>query len=686
MTIRIPQQGKFSITNQSDLSGNIWYTRNLNFDEKGYIKIASRSVLIKSSETTANFGLMLSFGRRDTTGDSYLVTDNQPYIGTITETAITITEDVTAGNPDFDDGSWGTWWMNRWYTSIDTGEVWYRDNSGWVQSYTGLTTGVVHALEVFRNKKTLCISNGNEIIQLDSGENPVTSLTIPEDYQIIGLSYQNNLMGIITLLSATNLQQNQNAFFFTWNGSSDNADAGFDIGSETIMAICAYKSSWVILTREGQLLYFNGGGFDVITQIPLYYMNILWGNSGSRTMFGDVMWAKGDFLYINVPSLTNSYGKPEQKYVENFPGGILCYDPQVGLYHKYSPSNSIATIISVSNTNINVSTDTFTTANPIPDTGSMIKYANTTSNTNIGNFTVGQTFYVIKVTSTTFRLATTYQNSLDNIPVNILSQGDNTSSNYFMAVTVVDYGNSYFKESGGVGSLGTANQVYDSIIYSDMTPNLTGVNVDDSKLLLNVPGFQNKGYFVTPKISSQNIDDNYLKVYIKYRPLDDLDSIVVKYKNKDIIGLPVTTPQNGGLLNCTWTSNMVMTTNADISKAYLAYQSGEDLECEIISGAGAGNMPQILSISLLAGTYTVTLAESIIGATNARTCNILINNWKVLKTSKEESIIDSSNTKGYAEYPIAKSSKWIKLKVIMTGINTTIEELQLINKLQQPTQ
>jgi len=671
MVIKIPQSGQFSQLNQTDLFGNIWYTKNINFNEKGYLKLASRTVMIKNSTDDAAFGIPISYGRRNTTGNANLVTSDQEFDLFISPTNISATENALAPSLSID--SWGRWWQNRWYVTTDN-DLYYYNGAAWT-SVDSFSSNVIHALEVFRNRKSLCVSNGNEVLQYDTSHSAQTALTIPEDYEIVGLSYNNNMMGIITTLSDSVSGQNQNAFFFTWDGSQTSNSEGYDTGSERILGIYAYKASWILITRTGEILYFNGGGFQVLTTIPLYYMDILWEEAGSKSTFGDIIKVQGDLILFNIPSRTNQYGELQQRYVENFPGGVLCYDPNIGLYHKYSPSNSQAYMIEVSASNINTTTGVFTRDfGTIPDTGNPIRYTFSTSSTSIG-VQMSRQYYVIRLSSSTFKLANTYEDAINLIGIIPTSQG--TGTNNFMAINLVDYGTSYFSDSGMVEYTGNQNTVTNDVIFGDRFRNFS--NTNHYGLMISTPGFENRGYFVTSKIPSGNILDTYQKIYIKYRPLKDNDQIIIKYKDKDYTQLPVSTPQGNNEMACTWSSNTVLTTTADFSEALTQFNNNIDLECEITSGAGAGQMAQISSISLNAGTYTVTLTDAMFGATNGSICNILVNNWKQL------GVITSADSENIKEFSIGLDSKWCKFKVELRGIETTIEELQIINLTQQPS-
>lgn len=674
MTFKIPQSDKkFSITNRSDVSGNIWYTKNIDLSEEGYMKLSPRTVQVvsDSSEDTifdTDFNLVSSIGRYGTAGGFYLASTEEPFKVTLSQTTISATEDTDTGSPSLTADSRGKWYQNAWHVSTDTAVLSKAiSTTTWTSRITSLTSAVAHPIEVFRNKNTIVVGNGNLVKQYNSSYANTTDLTIPTDYEVTDLSYSNNKVGIITTLSTTAEGQNQEAFFFVWDGGTTTANAGFPIGAESIIAIVPYKSSWVLLSKTGQLLYFNGGGFEELAVFSFFSKDRIW-NGEVR---GDVMITDGDLIYIQVNGFVSSQGIKGEVILQNYPAGIWCYDPKVGLYHRWSPSISQVSIITVLAAGANTTTDLLTAdSGTIPVTGSPIKLTFSPSQP-IGGVNAGQVYYVIKVSPTTFRLATTKENAIAGIYIDITSQSVQDSK--FQSVVLKDYGQTYLTISGALGLTDTKTAVYDGLTYSFRGFNAVGDSTNYFGMA--VSEFDNIGYLVSPKLESQEIEDIIQKIYTKYRPLKTNDTITVKYKDEEVIGIPVSTPFGGQ--SCTWTSNTVLTFAGDLSEV-LTYLSDTSKECEleIISGAGAGQMSKIESITENAGTYTITLTDEMEGVSANDTCNIIIDNWKTL------GIITSSDNLGYRDFPIETVSKAIKLKVIMKGTYIALEELLVPNKEQ----
>jgi hypothetical protein len=673
--IKIPNDNRrFSQPNNSDLFGNIWYTKNCNFDEEGYVKLSARAVALTSEEDDSDWGFPLAFGRHGTS-DFFVASNDEPLIISISNTNLTAEIDTDSGGdptPDLGTNTWGKWWQNRWYVVNDdaSDELYYKtpSNGNWTATGVNLTNSVEHPLEVFRNRATLCIGNGNVVKQITTAHGASVDLTLPADYEVKGLSYSNNRLGIITKLSDSADGQNQEAFFFVWDGATTSAQAGFPVGSDGIKAMAPYKSSWVIITNAGQFLFFNGGGFEQITALPFFYSSYNW----EADIYGEGIQPEGDLFYVSCGSELQAFGLKSEEYIQNQPAGILAFDPKVGLYHRYSPSISRVWQLQAQDSGINITNNQITRfSGTIPETGNPIKYTSS-AGALIGGLQVGKIYYVIKITSSIFKLATSRQNAIDGQAIDLTSTG--TTMNYFVAMNLVDYGATRVESGGAVALVRNSDFVADHLVFGGK---YYDYNSTDNYDMVNftIRGFKNIGYFVTPKLVSDGTEDNTVRGLIKYRPLKENDKIILKYKNIDILGIPVTTPQVDH--HCTWTDANTLTTTCDLSevKAYLDANEANECELEVISGGGAGQMAQITSITENAGTYTIELAEELDGAVNGYVCDIIIDNWKKLLE------ITSENNRGWETILVNEPSKWAKFKVEMRGVEVTIEEFQIDNKI-----
>lgn len=193
--------------------------------------------------------------------------------------------------------------------------------------------------------------------------------------------------------------------------------------------------------------------------------------------------------------------------------------------------------------------------------------------------------------------------------------------------------------------------------YTDATSTAFGVfcnNTKDDKSKV--------GYLVSPKIESSEVQDVWQKAFVKYKKLlDSSDRIALKYRTSE------TTPIVGTI---TWTSTTTFTSTVTLSSIV----AGD--EVEILAGTGGGQIEHITTITENAGTYTVTLANAVTGATGTATARF--QKWKKIRETTNQALEIS-------EFPIGKSSNWIQLKLVMyfTG-KDEVNELLLVSENYQP--
>ena len=680
--IRIPSENKrHAVSGVSDFFGTIHYTRNINLDEDGYIKLSSRAVALLSEQDDADAELANAFGKSGSGGGTitvYVLTSGKAWTLSFAETSLSVTKD--SDSPAFTSDSHGKWFHNFWVTTED---IDFNTGSGAAYTDRGNnTTGKMHPIEVFRNRNTICFGDGNTVKQYSESGGTFTAdttLTIPIDFEVIGLAYANNRMGVLTIINPDTLTgQNQEAFFFVWDGANTTAEQGIPIGSDFGLGVVAYKGSWVVLTRTGQLLFATGGGFQQLAAFPFYHLNLDMAIPNPAYP-ADILTVEGDVIYINFQGLLQSAGLRYEQYAPQNPGGVWCYDPQVGLYHRSSPSISMANLLTITSGNVDTATNIMTkTAGTVPTTGSPIKYLSSKA-TLIGGLTTPNIYYCIKVSATEFKLATT--KALADAGTAIDITGTGAANNYFLAVEQIDYGQAYIKRSGALALTDARSNQLDHMLMS------AEMSDDDSTsqyemVCATMSGFENRGYFVTAKIPSLQVTDKGQKVFVKYRPLATGDSIHIKVKDKDIVGLPVLTAQarNSNINKATWTDSDTFTTTVDLDAALDAYDDGVELECEIIGGLGAGTLVKVSSITFSDPTYTVNLAESVQGAASGKLSDVVIENWRSLGS------ITSDDTDGVKAFNVDTASPWVKFKVELRGSETTVEEVLLVAETHQAAQ
>lgn len=232
--------------------------------------------------------------------------------------------------------------------------------------------------------------------------------------------------------------------------------------------------------------------------------------------------------------------------------------------------------------------------------------------------------------------------------------------------TVTDYGQNRLLAAGGLSDekIDSTTSTTNGFIlagagyYTDATTTDYGIWTNDT---LNTT--QKYGYFVTPKIESENITESWSKAYVTYRKLlNTSDKIVVKYRIIEIDSTDI---------NITWVNTTSFTTTTDLVS--LGYGIGSEIE--VTQGTGSGLCSHIVSITG-SGTFTVTVDETYTGVTTG-TAKARVQAWtKVLNPI-------TNQTAQWQDLFITNDSPWIQIKVCMlfTGKNE-INTLTLVTTPQ----
>lgn len=665
--VKLPIDNRWRQPNSSDKFGSIWASKNLNLDQEGYVKLSPRTVLLVNEDDDGQFGIPVSINVVSSGEWLVTTTDDAVFNVAFSITGATNTENTGTSNPLTTLNSHGVFWNELMFASTATTIVSRpisASDENWTSRVTGLTSGVRHYMAVFASRQTLAVTDDNVVRQYDTSYGAGTACTIPAEFEAIGLAYNNSRIGIITRIGTSVIGQGIEARFFVWDGVSTGAISDAAVGAQACIGVCPYKSSFAILTAAGQLLYWNGGGFDLLAAFPFYFEN----RYLASFSLGNCMQADGDILYVNLPNTLSAFNRKEEIVAPNFPGGTWCFDPQVGLYHRYSPSISHVYVGVISA--IDTSTDIITlSSGTIPPTGSVARLSSISGTSD--DLVLNSDYYIIKLTSTTLKLATSRANALGGVAINLT---DDTGPARLHLYDIIDYGNSFIDHLG-LGAVAKIDQ--NSVVFTDVMIGgdfRNGADTTKEGLCIGVPFLENRGWLITPKIFSSQVTDIPQKLVLKFRPLKTGDKIVVKYRNRDVLGLPVSSSGD----EATWTDSDSFTTAQDLSEAKTYLDAGHELECEFVSGVGGGQMVKVSSITVSGTTYTVNLAESPVGVAQGLKSEFIIDNWEVKHT------FTSADTSP-VEVTIGGSASWSQFKIELRGVETTIEELQFINAVHRPS-
>lgn len=685
---KIPNDRKWTQTNSSDLFGTIQRSRNMNFDDAGYAKLAkrARSIYFQVGDFERVSAIEYLVSRNE-----YVVMTTQG-IAIVDGTTLAVTSGTLASNaPGSDTNGLSDLvsWQGRIYSNGPAGNgLRYYDSAGAWNTTGYTTTAVAGPLCVFEKKNFLAIGQASSVYLVNTSHVEQTAiLSIPSDFRVTSLCNYDSYMVV-----GTRHINNGEAKVFLWDGNSAVANNAYGVGTHRINSVKPYQGTFVIVTSLGELLKFNGGGFTRLDAFPIFYKEQDWdvdGNITSGRVIHRGVFVDGDLIHINLSSkillkTTDSAGKVLEDYFE---GGIWCYDPKVGLYGRYNHTSSLRVSNTIATSDVNT-TDNIITVSSAPVTGTPIIYDNSGSTT-LAGLTHREKYYAIYVTSTTIKLATSRQNAFDGVAIDLTGTGNN--SQLLIYIPNKDFGGSGIGgDTSPTGAGGAINYVANrtALYRTNGAQVIFGTRIGGSStsesfgLAVATFGQENRGYIITSKLLASGITDQFTNLTIKYRGVETVeDVLVVKYRTiermDELKGI-----DQALTMTATWVNTSRFTTTADLSDAKV----GDEVSFH--SGSGSGYMVHIDSISESGGTYTVNINEVVQNVTGGDTCCFVIENWNKLGsiTTADNDYFTNDNGDRYMSiggaktFNILKPSKQLEIKVELRGEDVAIEDILVNNR------
>lgn len=655
-----PRTKEIRQPNVNDLLGEIYSSKNIDLSTKGYIRLAHRTVAPMTEDNDADFD----------TVDAMFIADNG--LNLISKevfrssdigfsTISDIGSDTNSPSPSVEEGGV---FFNATEVISDGTAIKYRSAaSTWTSIAQTVTSGQPTTLENFEYHNALLIGNSNKVYLIDTSWVLNVTLTLPAQYQVTAIAVNNSIAAI-----ATRHISGGEAKMFLWDGNSSAHNGIYGVDTHEIFSVRKYLSSFALITSNGQLLQFNGGGFTELGVLPVFGMKVNWAdtaNDHDRVSCTAMVVDEKD-IYIRLDSQIE---EEHIKFKPNFQGGVWKYNPDSGLNCMYGPSFTTITSDTIATTDVNTTTNVITvTAAPV--TGTPILYEDG-AGTILAGLQENKVYYCIYVSATTLKLAETYADALAGTAIDLTGTGNNAQS--LKIFNICDYGYSWAGKRGSMAILNKefrANSFHaERIVFS---ANIISKTSTTEKTVFNIvnPLLPNIGYFITPKLMSGGIEDLYNTLSIKYKTLGPDDVIKIKYRITDRYSFPVTSFTNNQAITGVWVDTNTFTTTVDMSNAAV----GDEIE--ILAGSGAGWSSHIESISENAGTYTINLTDSFIWAVASDIMYFSCDNWSIFET-----ITSATQTgDGYYEKALDKNSKFAQFKVELNGVDITIEEFRVGNK------
>jgi hypothetical protein len=497
------------------------------------------------------------------------------------------------------------------------------------------------------------------------------TLTLPADYRVLSITTNGNYAYI-----ATRHEENGEAMLFLWTGINTTNDGSYGVGTYGITTVRKYGSSVALVDTLGRLLQFNGSGFSELGSLPVYFTRTNWGdaNNDYANMYNRGMVVDGDLIFINISNETQD---TLYRYLPNQLGNIWCYDPKVGLYQRYSFTNTEVLTGTVTTANINTTDDILTVSGAtVPATGSLVYW--NSSSTTVDGLIDARWYYVIKLTDTTMKLAERYRDAMTDNAINLGAVSGAVSLTLDF-ISQRDYGQGVEANAGA--SIILNNTEYDDTQLSRV--GFTGETYTNQmatsrwRYMQTCPLIRNLGYIVTPKMFAENQQDQFVSNTLRFKPLDYGDKIIVKYRVQDKLRFPVM-PNSAARSDSyiSWTSSTAFTTTASPSDNYydLSTASVGD-EVEIIGGSGSGFMAHIVSISRSGFQYTVTIDAANPFYVASDTSMIKVDNWTTLETIDGTTFTGTQKT-----ISVDASGGWVQFKIIMEGVGVALYDTFITNR------
>ena len=679
----------WSQSNSSSSKGVLQRTRNIQFDDDVFATLAKRARSIYGAtgafaRTTAIVYYAVRNEYLVMTTQGILIVNGTTLVGTNGTDALNAPGSDSNGLSDF------KIWQNRVYSigPSSNGLRYYNSSGAWSTSQYA-TTGA-GALAVFESKNYLAVAQTNTVLLLDTSHALVGSaLALRTEQVVTTIEYWNDYI----VVGTRNINNGQ-AYVFLWNGDSALPNIGYAMGTFRVSSIKKYQDTFIVTTSLGQILKYNGGGFDELDSFPIYYKEADWDlppNFTSGRIINNGVLVDGDLIYINVsPRILLPTVDTANHIFENyFEGGIWCYDPKIKLHHRYSHTSSLRSSETIATSAVNTGTNVITVTSA-PLSGTPILY-DSSSGTAISGLVNRTKYYAIYVSSTTIKLATTYENAINGIPISLGGTGN--SSQLLITLPNRDFGGSTLGDTtstsdagGAIALVSNRENSYRTNLSNIMFGTKIGTNTITGAFGLAVAtwGQENRGYLITSRLPASNLTEQFQNVSIKYHGIKTAeDKIIVKYRsiqrNDTLTGI-----DQALTMTATWTNNQIFTTTADISSAKI----GDEVSFH--SGSGSGYMPHITAISQSGGTYTVTIDEPVQNIMSGDTCGFVIENWNKLGeiNTTDDSLETFTNDNGdrytshsgLKSFKIDKPSKWIEIKLEIRGEDVAIEEILVNNR------
>ncbi|MFA6314984.1 MAG: hypothetical protein WC648_01260 [Candidatus Paceibacterota bacterium] len=351
MSYKLPLNGQWTQPNLGDNQGSLWGTFNVDLTKKKGSIFGTRMISngsLSSYSGLTNLGLATSFARIDM-GDGiqyWTVAGSKVFKSVAASFPTTFIEDDLSGSPTTCSSRCSDMkvFNESLYVTTASRVVYKLGGAGWSSFTAGNVNSNSHLLAVYGNRLYMT-TEVCKIISWDSADTVASSGSYTINLESAGLgSETENIITFLTPASngiwiGTVNRYGLNARVYFWDGvTADTFENAYSINSTGAMACVIKDDVPVILNNDGVLGQLNGATFVEIARFPIRNKKML---TNAFSFYND-RWVHPNGIgivngrvniLVNLGEMSNN-----SQNEENCPSGIWEYDPDIGLYHKYSPS------------------------------------------------------------------------------------------------------------------------------------------------------------------------------------------------------------------------------------------------------------------------------------------------------------------------------------------------------------
>lgn len=348
ITIPNPQNKKIVQSNNSDVLGGIYISKNIDLQENvGRIRLGKR-MIVNSADTDSglsdlyNAVAFVSFNNNIYTLGS-AGTSGKVYKSGTTSLQANFAADASSNAPAEIDSQYSDMVFGSNGNLYCTGKTKLYECAGgtWNATTRTITTGGPHMLAIFQNR--VYVSNvGNVILSSSIATSTFGALNAVGDDYSLQLSIDTDST-IITFIRASASKlwigtvntKGGKGYIYSWDGTSTNAMASYRLEASGALSCVIKDEVPYVIDANGDLIAFNGGTFTKLAGLNRengYRLVNSTGSSNTRFIHPNGMSVIQGDIHILINNLNDNYLATVEDAIQS---GVYIYTTQNGLVHKY---------------------------------------------------------------------------------------------------------------------------------------------------------------------------------------------------------------------------------------------------------------------------------------------------------------------------------------------------------------